>query len=514
MSKSIIYQILPRLFNDGSVRRSGLVTGHFSDIDRYVLSYIKSLGVTHVWYTGVIRHATTVAFPRCKASDPQIVKGAAGSPYAMTDYYDVNPYMADVVKDRMFEFEQLLSRTHEAGMKVVIDFVPNHVSRDYGRVGLVRKDVEPLGASDDTSVHWRPENDFFYYPGEFLNLPCEGGYREFPAKASGNCFSPSPGINDWYETVKINYCDFHTETWDKMYDIVRFWCLKGVDAFRCDMVEMVPWQFFKWLISNIKAEFPEVSFIAEVYSKDLYRLYIEEVGFDYLYDKSGKYDTVRSVVEGYSPARSLTSCWQSLGNLQPHLLDFLENHDEQRFASDFFGKDASRTFAALGFSLLWSSSPFMVYSGEELGERGMDCEGFSGLDGRTTIFDWWSPASARLIIEYSHGGNIPAREQDLLGRWKQFLTLASSNKAFTEGGNYDLCWCNSGTSGFNSDKYFAFLRGNAEQVFLVVCNFSEETACMDIFIPSDAFACLGNERTETTLRCISVPSFDCLVLPV
>ena len=244
--------MLPRLWGSGK----------FESVDAASLEYIRGLGVDYIWYTGLIRHATRKKDEGCRPSHPQIVKGEAGSPYAITDYYDVNPYLATNPDARMEEFLQLVKRTHRHGMKVIMDFVPNHVARDY-RSHL--PGVHSLGADDDTSVHWSPENDFFYYPGEPLRLPepFNGpGYFEYPAKASGNCFSPAPGINDWYETIKINYCDFHTRTWDKMYAIVHYWALKGVDGFRCDMVELVPPAFMQWLIAKIKLEFPHIVFIA------------------------------------------------------------------------------------------------------------------------------------------------------------------------------------------------------------------------------------------------------------
>ena len=235
--KSIIYQMLPRLWGNGK----------FSSIDAGSLEYVKGLGADYIWYTGIIRHATS--------STEKVVKGDAGSPYAIVDYYDVNAYLADDSANRMQEFLELVERTHKAGLKVVIDFVPNHVARENVN----------LGKEDNPRIHWAPENDFYYYPGEELKLPspCKG-YKEVPAKASGNAFTSAPDVNDWWETVRINYCDFHTRTWDKMYDIVRYWAGKGVDGFRCDMVEMVPPEFMKWLIARIKQEFPQIIFIAEV----------------------------------------------------------------------------------------------------------------------------------------------------------------------------------------------------------------------------------------------------------
>lgn len=501
------------------------------------MSYFKSLGVSHLWYTGVIRHSTTASAPGCPASDSQIVKGAAGSPYAITDYYDVNPYLADIPSERMSEFEALLKRTHDAGLKVVIDFVPNHVSRDYGKVGLVHPEIKPLGRDDDPTVHWKAENDFYYYPGQPLKLPFDSQtYYENPAKASGNSFSPSPSVNDWYETIRLNYCDFHTQTWDRMYDIVRYWCGKGVDGFRCDMVEMVPQQFFRWLIRKIKDEFPAMIFIAEVYQKELYAKYIREVGFDFLYDKSGLYDSVRAVVEGRGTARSLTWNWQFLGDLQPQMLNFLENHDEQRFASDFFGRDARRTFAALGAGLFLNTAPYMVYFGEETGERGMDAEGFSGRDGRTSIFDWWSiPSIGRLIGHIQGKEELTPEESDLLAKWRHFLNMAASVPAVASGKTFDLCYCNYGSPGFDPDRHFAFLRGDGNETWLFVCNFSglgplrqarrpgntlsqsvsvcRQTEKLSILVPREAidYLSIKNLGPETRIE-VEVSSDDCAIV--
>ena len=275
MNKPIIYQMLPRLWGNDKIRpkKNGKLadngTGKLSDIDKDTLEYLKWLGCSHVWYTGIIRHSTQESDEGCIPSHPQFVKGKAGSPYAICDYYDVNPYLADNPEDRMLEFEQLIKRTHEAGLKVIIDFVPNHVARDYGKTSS--SDGHPmLGENDDKDIHWKEDNDFFYYPGEALRLPtpCPLGmepYMEMPAMATGNnCYSPEPGINDWYETVKINYGDNHTATWDRMLDILTFWAEKGVDGFRCDMVELIPQSFIGWAISQIKSRFPDVIFRAEV----------------------------------------------------------------------------------------------------------------------------------------------------------------------------------------------------------------------------------------------------------
>ena len=526
MHKPIIYQILPRLWGNDTAnpRKNGTLsengTGKFSDIDSRTLDYIRWLGCSHVWYTGILRHSTKTSEGGCIPSHPQFVKGKAGSPYAICDYYDVNPYLADEPAKRMDEFESLIERTHKAGLKLIMDYVPNHVARDYGKNSPV-PGHPVLGADDDRSVHWKADNDFYYYVGEKLTLPTpvpEGmePYHEFPAMATGNnCYSPAPGINDWYETVKINYGDEHTPTWDKMYDIIDFWASKGVDGFRCDMVELVPPQFFRWLISKVKEKYPEVIFIAEVYKKELYGEYIRSVGFDYLYDKSGLYDTLRTIVEKnvndngmpvelWQSATGITRNWQYLSDLQPYMLNFLENHDEQRFASDFFAKDAGNTFAPLYVSLYLNTAPFMIYFGEEIGERGMYEEGFSGQDGRTTIFDWWSIESIRRLrkviakdayrtmsIQELVAAGLEEKEAEVFCRFAQATRFASTDPGIRMGTTYDLCYCNFGSEGFDKNRHFAFLRDYQDHTLLVAANFSNKEAEMSIIIPDHAFEWMG-----------------------
>ena len=590
MEKPIIYQVLPRLWgNDcesrvcgGSLEENG--TGKLSDIDSPALEYFKWLGCTHIWYTGIIRHSTKTASAGCAPSNPQFVKGEAGSPYAISDYFDVNPYLADDPEHRMDEFESLVERTHDAGLKVIIDFVPNHVARDYGMLPD-GSGKTTLGAGDDKSVHWSPDNDFFYYPSQALVLPnteafkseirdLEDGnfdrsfeiipkwlvnecrdvfgktsaaeYREFlsryghllepftemPAKATGNSYTATPGMNDWYETVKINYCDSHTRTWDKMLSVIEFWLSKGVDGFRCDMVELVPWQFMQWLIARARAEYPDVIFIAEVYKKDLYRKYIREVGFDYLYDKSGLYDTLRVIeeanlnsygmpIELWQSSRGITRNWQFLGDIQSYMLNFLENHDEQRFASSFFGKKAENSVAPLTVALYLNRAPFMVYAGEEMGECGMDHEDFSGRDGRTSIFDWWGVASLqslRKIIAagiYKTDGPWPeeyTQHEAFFRKFTGMVRFAATDGAVRKGMTYDLCYCNTNSDGFNIDRHFAFLRDHLDETLLFVANFSTQEARMKLKIPPHAFEWLELAPTETvnpdTSIEVTVPPMD------
>ena len=539
MGKVIIYQMLPRLWGNiggkniknGTLKDNGC--GKFSSIDTISLEYLRSLGVSHVWYTGIIRHATAEDSDGCTPSSADWVKGRAGSPYSITDYYDVNPYLADEPENRMEEFHKLVERTHAAGLKVIIDFVPNHVARDYGRFAAAHPSptgMAALGESDDKSVHWKDSNDFFYYPGIPLALPIQNQtYMEMPAMASGNSYTSSPGVNDWYDTIKLNYCDSHTETWEKMYDIVNFWAGHGVDGFRCDMVELVPQAFFKWLISRIKKDRPNLLFVAEVYQKTLYSKYIREIGFDLLYDKSGIYDTLRAIVEknakdsgvpveDWQSAKRITWNWQSLGDLQPYMLNFLENHDEQRFASDFFGCDARNSYAALYTALYMNNAPFMLYAGEEVGERGMDNEGFSGRDGRTSIFDWWAPSSLTRLYKYIHGEKkaLTPEEETMLDTYRKALKFAAEDNAVSKGTFYDLCYCNYASDGFNPDRHFAFLRDFEDETLLIVCNFSKNDADMKISIPEHAFNWMkmpeSEEFNHTTPVSVHVPATNGVII--
>ena len=368
-------------------------------------------------------------------------------------------------------------------------------------------------------------------------------YHEMPAMATGhNCYTPEPGLNDWYETVKINYGDQHTATWDKMADIIDFWASKGVDGFRCDMVELGPPQFCTWLIRKTKEKYPSLIFIAEVYKKELYRKYIKEVGFDYLYDKSGLYDTLRTVVEKnvndngmpvelWQSATGITRNWQFLSDLQPYMLNFLENHDEQRYTSDFFGKDNSNAFAPLFVSLYLNTAPFMIYFGEEVGEKGMDEEGFSGKDGRTTIFDWWSIGSVRRLRKVIRNGEYESmspskltkagmkpEEAAFFCRFAQAVRFAASDEAVRRGTTYDLCYCNYSSDGFNKDKHFVFLRDFEEHTLLIAANFSQSECRMNITIPSHAFEWMGIPVTESvypgSVIEITVPPMDAAVLQI
>ena len=487
MDKIVIYQILTRLFANttgvnvpnGTLAQNGCAK--FSYFMPRILAEIKKLGTTHVWYTGILEHATQTDYTRYGIDNDHagIVKGKAGSPYAVRDYYDVDPDLADNPANRMQEFEKLVARTHKAGLKMIIDFVPNHVARQY------HSDVKPetdFGRHDRTDWHFSPQNNFYYYPHTPLAPQFDvQGYCECPAKATGNdCFSPAPSHNDWYETVKLNYGVDYTgdhaghfdplpDTWIKMRDILLFWAAKNVDGFRCDMAEMVPVEFWQWVIGEVKRLFPQVIFIAEVYNPAQYRSYIYTGGFDYLYDKVGLYDTLRSVTCWGTSTHQITQAWQQVSDIQGNMLNFLENHDEQRIASDFFAGQADKGRPAMLVAACMNTNPVMIYFGQEVGERGMDAEGFSGRDGRTTIFDYWSVDSInRLYNKQLDKSRLSDDEQNLLQFYRTLLTLCHTERALSNGRFFDLMYANG-----HLQRQYAFVRADGHEVLLCLANFSD-----------------------------------------
>ncbi len=509
MSKIILYQIFTRLFgNDnaqctpnGSIAQNGC--GKLADFTSEALAAIKELGATHVWYTGVIEHATQTDYSTygIRPDHKATVKGKAGSPYAIKDYYDIDPDLATDVPSRMKEFTQLVKRTHRAELKMIIDFVPNHVARCY-HSDAKPKSVVDLGEKDDTTQFFSPKNNFYYLPGTTLGGEVDWqDYTESPARATGNNrFDAYPSRNDWYETVKLNYgvnylenerTDFYPfpSTWLKMRDILLFWAKKGVDGFRCDMAEMVPFQFWGWVIPIIKEKYPHIIFIAEVYNTWEYYNYVKHGKFDYLYDKVGLYDTLIGIIRRQQSATDITRTWQNLGELRRHMLHFMENHDEQRLASDFIVGHGRPALPAMLVSATIDTCPTMIYFGQELGERGMDEEGFSGCDGRTTIFDYWSVGTVR---RWRDGGTFSGRElndgeRDLQASYSHLLHIARDEKAINEGDFFDLMYVNPQTADFNPHRHYAFLRKHEDELLLIVANFDEWDTQVAVNIPADAF---------------------------
>ncbi len=515
-NKLIIYQMLPRIFANynptcrpwGTINENG--AGKLNDISDKVLTSIRELGVNAIWYTGIIEHATKTDFSDfgITKDNPHIVKGEAGSPYAISDYYDVAPALATDVAHRIEEFEALVERTHNAGLKCIIDFVPNHTARHY------HSDVAPascpdFGVGDNTDYFFLPSNNYYYLPRQRFSpsIPLGQGvdeYIEFPAKATGNdCFTAFPNEYDWYETVKLNYgkdygdntehFDPIPRTWLMMLSILRHWASKGVDGFRCDMVFMVPLPFWHWAIPQVKKDWPDIIFIGEIYDTGLYRNFLDYGCFDYLYDKVNLYDTLFGIERHGVSAARLTSAWQTVDGIGDRMVNFLENHDEVRYASEAFAGNPHRVLPALTIAATFHRGPFLLYYGQELGESASENEGFAGMNHRTTIFDYWSLGTIRRWLDKGNcsGKGLTDDELRLRSMYSRILTLCNSEKAICKGGFYDLMYANLDTPGVNPHTQFVYLRHYKDDVLLIAVNFAESPADIRVKIPDDAFKSAG-----------------------
>jgi len=501
--KIMIYQLLPRLFGNklqhnvhyGTIEENG--SGKFADIDDRALDGIKELGTTHVWFTGVISHATLTDYSKngLPANNANVVKGRAGSPYAVRDYYDVDPDLANDVERRMEEFEALIKRSHAKGLKVIIDFVPNHVARQY-QSKMKPEGVKDFGAGDEVDKAFSPANDYYYIPGQDFVVPApktaqhsslsallQERYQESPAKATGNnVFSERPSIDDWFETIKLNYgVDYQNhsaehfspapEVWLKMRDILVFWTKKGVDGFRCDMAEMVPLAFWNWVIPEVKKTNKDLVFIGEAYDPSTYHAFLTTGKFDYLYDKVGLYDGLKKLIRSEDQANvdDIRRVWQhESAGFGDRMLRFLENHDEERIASAGFAGRAELALPAMVVSATLSGGPVMTYFGQEVGEPAHGAEGFGGEDNRTSIFDYWGVPEHQKWMNGGKfdGGGLRTEQKALRDYYVRLLKLAGSADAIANGELWEI------PSGGNMNpKMYGYVRYTGSQRLLILVNF-------------------------------------------
>lgn len=538
MNKAVVYQVFTRLFGNtnttnkpwGTIEENGV--GKFADFNEKALKEIKNLGVTHIWYTGVPHHDVITDYTKFGISndDPDVVKGRAGSPYAVKDYYNVNPDLALNPARRLEEFEALIDRTHKVGLKLIIDIVPNHVARNYKSISKP-KGIKDFGENDNTNIQYDVNNNFYYNPGEAFEVPdflngykplggenhplVDGKFDENPAKWTGNGSRASmPSFYDWYETVKVNYGispdgrkDFdelpkgfenedykkHYEfwkdktvpdSWVKFKDIAMYWLAKGVDGFRYDMAEMVPVEFWSYMNSTIKMKNPDAFLLAEVYNPALYRDYIKKGKMDYLYDKVELYDTIKHVMQGHGLTDHIPPIQEGLKDIEHHMLHFLENHDEQRIASPEFAGKASKGKPAMVVSATISTSPTMVYFGQELGEDGSEEAGF-GSPSRTSIFDYIGvPAFQRWVNNKQFDGGQSAKEElELRDFYKRLLNFTISSEALM--GSYeDLHAFNRKETLNYTDKILSFARWSENEKLIVIVNFEEKPRLFRFQLPS------------------------------
>jgi glycosidase len=553
--KIVVYQVFTRLFGNtsttnkpwGTIEENGV--GKFKDFTDKALSELKNFGATHIWFTGVPHHAVIRDYSGYGISndDPDVVKGRAGSPYAVKDYYNVNPDLAVDPAKRMEEFEALIARTHKYGMKVIIDIVPNHVARRY-EGNNSPEGVKDFGSTDDTSVEYKRDNNFYYIPGKAFKVPesldgykplggeanplSDGEFHEVPAKWTGNGSRESqPHFYDWYETVKINYGirpdglkDFpelpaefayknygeHYEfwkgkevpdSWIKFRDIALFWTKKGVDGFRYDMAEMVPVEFWSYLNSAIKMENPEAFLLAEIYNPKAYRDYIHLGKMDYLYDKVELYDTLKNIMQGRGSTDHIIPIQEGLEDINKHMLHFLENHDEQRIASPGFAGKAEIGKPAMVLSATIDAAPIMVYFGQEVGEPGAEDAGF-GKPTRTSIFDYVGvPHHQRWMNGGAFdGGQLSESEKSLRDFYQRLLNFVKQAPAL-EGSYMEIHGFNQQQTDWYNDRVFSFVRWNQDQKLIIISNFDvNETFGFELELPNHLLERWGLKEGEIRLK--------------
>ncbi len=545
--RPVIYQLFVRLFGNtnetrkphGSIEENGC--GKFADINGAALSSLKEMGFTHVWLTGILEQASGTDYPGRPGDDPDILKGMAGSPYAIRDYFDVCPDYAVDPSRRLEEFKELVDRCHDYGLKVIIDFVPNHVARSY--ISDVRPD-DTFGHGDNRDVFFDRDNHYYYLPpdevGPPLKLPkfADGFYgpeAEYGKVTGNNVISWHPSIDDWYETVKLNYGHDFTKgrdtshlpgadaavsevpkTGQTMDRILAYWQETGVDGFRADMAHMIPMEFWRWAVKRARARQAHVFFSAEAYNNDPAKLTeghaldaLLESGFDAVYDKQS-YDILEGIYEKGKWANDLDS--HNFDGMRFHRsLRFAENHDEVRLACPEVwgghGMEVGRPVSGVLFGL--GRGAIMIYSGQEVGEAGGDEAGFSSDHKRTTIFDYWS---MKEFVKWTNGGKydgaLLSDPQKGLRTWYSKLLKVLSHRAFTNGDFFGLNYFNRENENFgrvdgeevSGHWVYAFLRHDRKsgESYLVVANFHPTDVLTDVAvrIPEGAWDFTGRRDDE------------------
>jgi glycosidase len=585
-TKPRIYQLFVRLFGntnetrkeDGTLAENGV--GKFHDINDTALKSLKDSGFTHIWLTGVLQQATAADYSKIgqPADDPDLLKGLAGSPYAIKDYFDVCPDYAENPEKRLDEFKSLLERIHKHGMKALIDFVPNHVARSYN------SDVQPElnfgtkgndGAGDDMSIFFCPRNNFFYLKpdgnGPPLHLPtcqdgqpisptcklpgikCDGffdGEKDHGKVTGNNVVSWTPSLNDWYETVKLNYgFDFTKadksvrefpnantpdkaipDTWKKMDRVLEHWQSMGVDGFRCDMSHMVPPEFWNWAIAKARARHVDVVFIGEAYDNDpakvpgvdpvISKLHggksnvmfdLLDAGFNAVYDDP-TYRAIKKIYEGPGWANDIDDA-RTDDFIFENSLRYAENHDEVRIAAKSQWGGLEMKVGAPVSAILYglSRGPVMLYNGQEVGEPGEGIEGFGSNDARTSIFDYWSmPELVKWVNGHKYDGGKLSDEQKRLRSFYSRLINLVGQPAFRDGICIPLNAVNRDNANYgrlpneqpSGHWLYGFLRYDPEsgQRFMVAVNLNPTTALKDIHIrvPDSVFA--GQDRQPRNNR--------------
>src|SRR6266404_3612943 len=286
----VIYEIYPRAFSaEGNFR------GITAQLDR-----LKNLGVTILWLMPI------------HPIGQEKKKGTIGSPYAVRDYYGINPDYGS--KD---DLKRLIGEAHKRRMKVIIDIVANHTSWD------------------SVMMKW-PE---FYRHG-----------------AAGKITYP----HDWFDVAQLNYDN--PKLREYMTEMLKFWIREfDLDGFRCDVAGDVPTDFWEKARGELDKIKPDIFMLAEAHKPDLE---VKAFEADYSWPL---HSTLTDVLQGRSRASDLRAAWEDEVKEWPRgalHMRFLDNHDERR-ALARFGEPGALAASALMFTL--DGAP-LLYNGMEVGD--------------------------------------------------------------------------------------------------------------------------------------------------
>jgi cyclomaltodextrinase / maltogenic alpha-amylase / neopullulanase len=287
----VIYEIFPRAFSE---------RGDFNGVTAR-LDALKDVGVTILWLMPV------------HPIGQEKKKGSIGSPYAVRDYYAINPDYG--TKE---DLKRLVTEAHRRGMKVIIDIVANHTSWD--------------------SVLMK-QPDFYTHD------------------AAGKILPPVP---DWADVADLNYENPRLR--DYMIEMLKYWLKEfSLDGFRCDVAGFVPTDFWERARAELEKINPDIVMLAEWDSPDLL---VKAFDFDYAWPM---HSTMTEVLMGMKPASAFRSVWEEERRKFPRgalHMRFSDNHDERR-AIARFGERASLSASALMFTL--DGVP-LIYNGMEVGD--------------------------------------------------------------------------------------------------------------------------------------------------
>jgi glycosidase len=497
---SRIYQVPVRTYAARGMGRQ--LAGQFNALTAERLDEIKDLGVDYLWLTGVLEHASR------DQTDPDVVKGEAGSYYAIYDNWDVSAQSGS-----MADFEALIDRAHDAGLRVIIDFVANHTARMH-RTDVLCKQHLDFGRQDRTDAFFHRDNNYYYITDDSFTPPTQndvdgadgvfdtdifaaGVQLENPARVTGNdIVSANPASQDWFETVKLNYgYDIQSRqahynprprTWMQMLDVAQYWVEKGVDGFRVDFAHAVPIEFWRYFASELRRVQPSVFLLAEAYESDQrmrlpgfsYHAMLE-AGFDSVYNSEMYWAMHNQVVRpgtmrNANPMRS-PAMNDNILRRGFMFTQYMENHDEMRAASRHFapwvGDREQRSRLGLAYTTYLGLTPghLMLHGGQELQEDASVFGGYAGDNGRSSIFDFVYQSQTRTWLH----GTRPQWMIDFRNKYKRLLEL-KEEPAFAKPHSYehpsfiDL----DGANWFKEEsKWIAsYVRFDGDDAYLVVAN--------------------------------------------